>query len=95
MSVHPIRDFIVVSKESTQDDVSRGGIVLVKQETKNVTGSVLKVGSGRVSLNGTVVPLEVNEGDKVVFNKNMATEVQDGHDTVYVIREDQVIAVLR
>lgn len=95
MSIHPIRDFIVVSKESTQDEVSRGGIVMVKQETKNVTGKVLKVGSGRTTLSGHVIPLEVQEGDKVVFNKNTATEVQDGHDSVYVLREDQVIAVIR
>jgi len=95
MSVHPIRDFIVVSKESAQDEVSKGGIVVVRQEVKNTTGTVLKVGSGRVSMNGTVVPLEVHEGDKVAFNKNMATEVQDGHDTVYVLREDQVIAILK
>lgn len=95
MSVHPIRDYIVVTKDSTHDEVSRGGIVMVKQETKNVTGKVLKVGSGRITMHGSIVPLEVSEGDKVVFNKNMATEVQDGHDTVYVIREDQVIAVLR
>lgn len=95
MSVHTIRDFIVVSKDSTHDEVSRGGIVMIKQETKNVTGTVLSVGSGRVSMNGTVIPLDVHEGDKVVFNKSMASEVQDGHDTVYVLREDQVIAILR
>lgn len=96
MSVHPIRDFIVVSKEATEEEVRPSGLVMVKtQEAKHLTGKVLKVGSGRVSLNGTVVRLEVAEGDRVVFNRNTATEVQDGHDTVFVIREDQVIAVLR
>ena len=95
MSVHPIRDFIVVSKDSTQEEVSKGGILMVSQEAKTVTGTVLAVGSGRVSMSGAVIPLEVSRGDKVVFNKNVATEVKDGHDTVYVFREDQVIAVLR
>jgi chaperonin GroES len=95
MTVQPIRDFIVVSKNSEQEERRPSGIVLVATETKNVTGTVLAVGSGRVSMNGTVVPLEVNVGDKVVFNKNTATEVKDGHETVLVLREDQVICILK
>jgi chaperonin GroES len=95
MSVHPIRDYVVVSKDSEQEEKRPSGIVLVATETKNVTGIVLAVGSGRVSMNGTVVPLEVVKGDKVVFNKNMATEVKDGHNVVFVLREDQVICVLK
>lgn len=95
MSVHPIRDYVVVSKDSEQEEKRPSGIVLVATETKNVTGTVLAVGSGRVSMNGTVVPLEVVKGDKVVFNKSMATEVKDGHSAVFVLREDQVICILK
>jgi len=95
MSVHPIRDFIVVSKDSEQEEKHGSGIVIVRTETKNVVGTVLAVGSGRVSMNGTVVPLEVHKGDKVLFNKGMAIEVKDGNDTVLVLREDQVICVMK
>lgn len=94
MSVHPIRDFIVVTKESGPEK-SAGGIFIAHTEEKHVTGTVVAVGSGRVTMNGSVVPLDVNVNDKVVFNKNHATEVKDNNEVVYVLREDQVICILR
>lgn len=95
MSVHVIRDQIVVTKDVEQEDKRPSGIIMVAVDNKNVTGTVKAVGSGRVTMNGTVVPLEICPGDKVLFNKNMATEVKDGHDTVYVLKEDQIICILK
>lgn len=94
MSVHPIRDFIVVTKDSGPEK-SAGGIFISHTEEKNVTGTVVAVGTGRVTMNGSVVPLDVSVSDKIVFNKNHATEVKDGDQAVYVLREDQVICILR
>lgn len=94
MSVHPIRDFIVVTKDSGPEK-SPGGLFIAHTEEKNVTGTVVAVGSGRVTMNGSVIPLDVGVNDKVVFNKNMATEVKDGDNTFLVLREDQIICVLR
>lgn len=94
MAVIPIRDFIVVSKDAGPEKTP-SGLYIAHTEEKNVTGTVLSVGSGRVSMNGTVVPLEVKTGDRVMFNKNMATEVKEGDNAVFVLREDQVICVVR
>ena len=94
MSVHPIRDFIVVTKEESAKTTASGLHIVVNEE-KNVTGIVLAVGSGRVTMTGTVVPLDVQVHDKVVFNKNLATEVKDGEKTVLVLREDQILCVVR
>ncbi len=94
MSVHPIRDFIVVTKDAGPEK-SPGGLFIAHTEEKNVTGTVLAVGSGRVTMNGSIIPLDVAVNDKVVFNKNMATEVKDGDNLVFVLREDQVLCVLR
>ena len=94
MSVQPLRDFVVVTKDDAAK-VTASGLHVVVAEEKNVTGTVLSVGSGRVSMNGTVVPLEVHVGDKVVFNKNLATEVKDGNNTVLILREDQILCVLK
>ena len=94
MSVHPLRDFIIVSKEEGPKTTA-SGLFLANTEEKNVTGTVIAVGTGRVSMNGTVIPLDVLVGDRVVFNKNMATEVKDGETPVLVLREDQVLCVLK
>ena len=95
MSVSPIRDSIVVSKDAGPEK-TQSGLYIAHTEEKNVTGTILAVGSGRVSLDGsTVIPLAVNVGDKVLFNKNMAQEVKDGDTTVLVLREDAIICVIR
>lgn len=94
MSVLPIRDFVVVSKEDT-NKTTASGLYIAHAEEKNVTGTILAVGTGRVTMNGQVVPLDVKVGDRILFNKNLAVEVKDGNDAVWVLREDQVICVLR
>jgi chaperonin GroES len=94
MSVHPIRDFIVVRKEES-DEKSSSGLYIAHVDEKNVKGTVVAVGSGRVTMNGTVVPLDVQAGDKVMFNKNNATEVKEKDETLLVLREDSVICILK
>jgi chaperonin GroES len=90
----PIRDFIVVSKEDATQTTS-SGLYIAHAEEKNIKGTVLATGSGRVTMNGSVVPLDVSKGDTVLFNKNSAIEVKDGEKVVFVLREDNVICILR
>lgn len=93
MSVKPIRDFVVVTKEEAPKTTS-SGIFLAPTEEKNVTGTVTAVGSGRITVNGTIVPLEVKEGDKVVFNKHHASEIKHDDKVFFVLKEDQLICIL-
>jgi Co-chaperonin GroES (HSP10) len=95
MTVQPIRDFVVISKHEGPQTTPGGLFIAHVAEEKNVTGTVLAVGSGRLTMSGSVVPLEVVVGDKVVFNKNLAAEVKDGDTTVLVLREDQILCVLK
>jgi len=96
MSIQPLRDFIVVSKASEEEKVA-GSLIYRPQtsESKIVKGTVLAVGSGRLTSDGTVVPLEVQVGDTVVFNKHYATEINEGGETVFVLKEDQLLCVVR
>ncbi len=94
MNVHPVRDQVVVTKEKETEKVSPGGIVLTTiTQSRNVEGTVVAVGSGRVTMSGTVVPLEVVAGDRVLFNPSQATEVQVDGSTYLVLREDAVIVL--
>ena len=61
--------------------------------SRNVEGTVLAVGSGRVTMSGAIVPLEVQVGDTVLFNPGQANEVQVDHATVFVLREDSVVVL--
>lgn len=95
MSIFPVRDQVVVSKEKETEKVSPGGIITVSvsSSSRNVEGTVIAVGSGRVTMSGAIVPLEVSVGDRVLFNPSQATEVQVDGSTFLVMREDAVIVL--
>lgn len=94
MSVHPVRDQVVVSKQKESEKVSPGGIITVSvSSNRNVEGTVVAVGSGRVTMSGAIVPLEVVAGDTVLFNPGQAIEVQAEGNTFFVLREDAVIVL--
>lgn len=94
MSVHPIRDQIVVKVETVK---KQEGLIYRPDnvEEKFVVGTVVAVGSGRVTASGTIILLDVAVGDLIKFNKSYATEVSHGGETVYVLREEHVTCVLR
>ena len=96
MSFHPLRDFIIVAKE-VEEQTTPSGLIFkpATVDTKVVKAKVLAVGSGRVTASGNVVPLEVKEGDLVIFNKNFATELGEGTENVLVLREDQILCIVR
>jgi chaperonin GroES len=94
MSIQPLRDFILVTKQPEEEKV---GLIYkpATSESKIVRGTVMAVGSGRVASDGTVVPLEVKVGDTVAFNRNFATELNDTGESALIIREDQLLAIIR
>jgi len=57
-------------------------------------GEVLAVGTGKPLDNGQVRALEVKVGDRVLFGKYSGTEVKVDGETVIVMREDDILAVL-
>lgn len=95
MNVQPLRDFVVVSKDEAPKHTAGGLYIPATSEKKVVTGTVTAVGSGRVGLNGESIPLEVHVGDKVAFNRSMATEVEVGGETALLLREDQLLCVVK
>jgi chaperonin GroES len=95
MSIQPLRDFILVTKQAEEEKIGMIYRPATASESKIVRGTVLAVGSGRVASDGTIIPLEVKVGDTVVFNRNFATELTDGGETALVLREDQILCVVR
>jgi chaperonin GroES len=52
------------------------------------------VGGGTVLENGTLVPLEVREGDRILFGKYSGTEVRVENQDYLILREDEIIGIL-
>ena len=95
MNVQPLRDSIVVTKNEEEKRTPGGIFVPGTVEGNVANGTVVAVGSGRVTLDGTVVPLEVKVGDKVAYNASAGTESKVDGQTVRVLREDQVLYIIK
>ena len=90
---HILYDNVFVKGISIEE---KDGIVKPAQyEDKPEIGEVISVGEGRIFDNGNIVPLKVQAGDIVYFNKYSTTKFNfDGAD-YYVVREEDVIAFTR
>jgi chaperonin GroES len=56
---------------------------------------VLAVGDGKILENGTKLALEVKVGDKVLFGRYSGTEIEVDGEEVVIVREDEVLAIVR
>jgi chaperonin GroES len=94
MKIRPLHDRVII-KRLEEDKTSPGGILIPDSAAeKPVRGEVMATGNGKLLENGTVRPLDVKVGDKVLFGKYSGTEVKvDGVDYL-VMREDDIVAVL-
>src|SRR5437016_14391423 len=94
MTVQPLRDRVVIKRIEDQETV-RGGIIIPDTaKEKSQEGEVVAVGTGKMLDNGSVVPMEVVKGDRILLGKYSGTEIKvDGEDYV-ILREDEVIGVL-
>ncbi|MCS7068929.1 MAG: co-chaperone GroES [Meiothermus sp.] len=92
--LRPLGDRVVV-KRIEEEAKTKGGIVLPDTaKEKPQKGKVIAVGSGRVLDNGTKVPLEVKQGDTVVFAKYGGTEIEIDGEEYIILSERDLLAVM-
>jgi chaperonin GroES len=93
MKIRPLGDRIVV-KRTQELEKTKGGIYIPDSaKEKPVEGTVVAVGNGKALKDGKVRPVDVTEGQKVLFGKYSGTEVKlDGEEHI-ILREDDILAV--
>jgi chaperonin GroES len=92
--IKPLGDRVVV-KRIEEEPKTKGGIVLPDTaKEKPQKGKVIAVGTGRILENGQKVPLEVKEGDIVVFAKYGGTEIEIDGEEYVILSERDLLAVL-
>jgi chaperonin GroES len=94
MNIRPLYDRIVV-KRSEEQETSRNGIIIPDSaKEKPQEGTVIAVGHGKRLDDGTLVPLDVKAGDRILFGKYSGSETKVGGTEFMIIREDDVLAIL-
>ena len=83
----------VIVKPIEQDQQTKGGIFLPDTaKEKPQEGEVVAVGPGRVSDDGNRIPMELSNGDKVIYSKFAGTEYKEGDDEYLILRESDILA---
>ena len=89
----PLSDRIIV-RPTEAEEITKGGIVLPDSaQEKPREGEVIAAGPGKVLESGTLVPMEVKVGDKVMYSKYGGTEVKVGADEYVILRQDDILAI--
>ena len=92
--IRPVGDRVVV-KPAAKEEITKSGIVIPDTaKEKPQEGTVVAVGSGRLLDNGDRAPIDVREGDRILFAKYGGTEFKlDGEESL-VLKENDILAII-
>jgi len=94
MKFRPLHDRVVV-RRIEEDERSKGGIIIPDTaKEKPQQGEVVAVGTGARDEKGTLQPLDVKQGDRVLFSKWSGTEVKIDGEELLIMKESDILGVL-
>lgn len=96
MKIQPLSDHVLI-EPLRQEEKTKSGILLPEtaEKEKPEQGKVIAVGSGKKTEDGKVIPLEVKEGDVVLFTKYGPNEVKVGEKEYLIAKEEDILAIIR
>ena len=90
----PLHDRILIRRVE-EAETTRGGIIIPDSaKDKPQEGEVISVGKGKISEEGKVRPLDVKEGDRILFGKYAGTEIKLDGEEFIIMREEEVLGIL-
>lgn len=94
ISLKPLGNRVVIEPQE-QEEVTPGGIVLPETaKEKPQKGTVLAVGPGERDEDGERIPLDVTEGDVVLYAKYSGTEIKVDGKKLLILRESDLLAIV-
>lgn len=94
VSIKPLEDRIVIQQLEAETTTASGLVLPDTAKEKPQEGKVVAVGPGRVDDNGNRVPVDVAEGDVVIYSKYGGTEVKYGADEFIILSARDVLAIV-
>ncbi|AHI56584.1 MULTISPECIES: co-chaperone GroES [Listeria] len=91
----PLGDRVVIEVLEAEEKTASGIVLPDSAKEKPQSGKIIAVGSGRILENGTKEPLEVVEGDTVIFAKYSGTEVTYEGTDYLILRESDILAITK
>ena len=92
--IRPLNDRILVQRLEAQEKTAGGILIPTNAKEKPSEGRVLAVGQGQLLENGSVRPLTLKEGNRILFGKWSGTEVKIDNNEYLLMKEEDVLAIL-
>jgi chaperonin GroES len=94
MNLRPLHDRLIVERIEEGEQQVNGIIIPDSAKEKPQQGKVVAVGNGKVKDDGKVTPLDVKQGDTILFGKYSGQEIKVDGKEYLIMREDEVLAVM-
>ena len=95
MKIMPLRDRILI-KRVGEEEKTKGRIIIPDTaKEKPVQGKVIAVGTGKLGEDGKRIPLDVKEGDRVLFSKYAGNEIKIEGEEHLIVREDDIHGIVK
>src|SRR5690348_15542307 len=92
--IRPLQDRVLI-KRVQEEQKTKGGIIIPDTaKEKPIEGEVVAVGNGKVQEDGTVRPLDIKKGDRILFGKYAGTEVKIENVEHLILREEDILGVI-
>ena len=94
MKVKPLHDRVLVRRLEQEEKTAGGIIIPDTAQEKPMEGEILAVGTGHKAEDGKITPLDVKEGDIVLFTKGAGTEVKLDGEELMIMKESDILAII-
>ena len=94
MKFRPLHDRVLVRRVESEEKSAGGIIIPDTAQEKPMEGEIIATGSGTRSESGTVTPLDVKKGDRVLFGKWSGTEVKIDGEELLIMKESDIMCVM-
>ena len=94
IKLRPLNDRVLVRRTDSEEKTKGGIIIPDSAKEKPLEGEIVAVGSGRILQDGSVKPLSVKAGDRVLFAKYAETEIKIEDQSYLLLREDDLLGIL-
>ena len=94
MNIRPLHDRVIVEALSAEQKTAGGIIIPDTAQEKPSEGEVVSVGPGARAENGSITPLDVKAGDRVLFGKWSGTEVSIDGEELLIMKESDIMGIV-
>jgi chaperonin GroES len=94
VGIRPLHDRVIVQRVEEGEQVVGGIIIPDSAKEKPQQGRVIAAGKGKVEKDGKVTPLDVKEGDTVLFGKYSGQEIKLNGEEYLIMREEEILGVV-